>query len=68
MAFVKFLTLASSLTGALAAIPSKNGYAVTWSDDFTGTAGSPANSANWQYMTPATKYVCVHLMHVYLDY
>src|SRR6185312_2978871 len=29
--------------------PTPTGWNLVWSDDFTGSAGSPVNSANWLY-------------------
>jgi hypothetical protein len=41
-------TLAGPAPGASAAVPTPpSGYTLTWSDDFTGAAGSAPSSANW---------------------
>jgi beta-glucanase (GH16 family) len=45
------LLLATQLAVANAAIPSIDGFALTWGEDFNGTAGDGPDPANWQIDT-----------------
>lgn len=46
-----FLAAAGLLPFAQAAVPTVEGFSVTWSDDFVGTANSLPNTADWTAMT-----------------
>lgn len=51
---ISLLSITTTIPLALAfAAPEIPGFALTWSDSFNGTAGSPASPSNWQYETPA---------------
>lgn len=45
------LTAAGLLPFANAAVPTIDGFTLTWSDDFVGTANSLPNTADWTAMT-----------------
>jgi hypothetical protein len=41
----------TALPNASASVPSPSGWTQVWADDFTGSAGSGANTGNWLYDT-----------------
>lgn len=45
------LAAAGLLPLASAAVPTIDGFTLTWSDDFVGTANSLPNTADWTAMT-----------------
>ncbi|ORY61709.1 family 16 glycosyl hydrolase [Pseudomassariella vexata] len=48
MGLPKVISLLALFSSAIrAAVPSIEGFTITWSDDFTGAAGSLPDSANW---------------------
>lgn len=53
MGYSKILALlaAAGLPLAQAAVPTIDGFTLTWSDDFVGTANSLPNTANWIFTT-----------------
>lgn len=48
---ISFLAAAGLLPLTHAAVPTIDGFTLTWSDDFVGTANSLPNTANWQAVT-----------------
>lgn len=56
MTSIKVLTALLSLAPVIqAAIPQVEGFTLTWSDDFVGTANSLPDPANW-LVTTGTSY------------
>lgn len=60
MAYTKNMFAALALTSSLfsltqATVPTVDGFKLTWSDDFVGTANSLPNTADWKAMT-GTQY------------
>lgn len=56
MSFTSLIQLASLVAAGLlpfagAAVPTIEGFTLTWSDDFVGTANSLPNTADWTAMT-----------------
>lgn len=48
---ISLVAAAGLLPLAHAAVPTIEGFTLTWSDDFVGTANSLPNTADWQAMT-----------------
>lgn len=48
---ISFLAVAGLLPLIRAEVPQVDGFTLTWSDDFVGTANSLPNTADWQAVT-----------------
>lgn len=53
--FQAILALSAAVPAVHAVVPSVEGFTLTWSDDFTGSAGALPDSANW-LMSTGTSY------------